>query len=67
MGHVGAGRWLRLYAGATDVRYFGATGTGLLHDDTVMIQGALNLGGAVHFPPPPTFYAISANLTRATT
>lgn len=51
-GHVGAGRWLRIYSGQLNVRWFGATGGGVI-DDTAAIQAtfdAATIGGRILFP-----------------
>lgn len=49
----GTGRWFRIYSGALNVRWFGATGDGAT-DDRTAIQLAVNLlsadGGALYFP-----------------
>jgi hypothetical protein len=51
---VTTGRWIRLYSGAVNVRWFGATGDGDSGtDNTVLVQAAVNsfpaAGGTIHF------------------
>ena len=45
-GHSGAGRWIRIYSDALNVRWFGTKGDGVT-DDTAFIQAALNIGGNI--------------------
>jgi hypothetical protein len=46
---VVTGRWIRIYSGAVNVKWFGVTGDGTT-DDVVSIQKALNLTGNILFP-----------------
>jgi hypothetical protein len=67
----GAGRWLRIYSGAINVKWFGAKGDGS-NDDTTAIQAAINAltiqainsdeasAGVVHLPAGT--YKVSATL-----
>jgi hypothetical protein len=60
------GRWLRVYSGALDVRWFGARGDGRT-DDTASVQHALKASaaaydGAIDVLFPPGTYVISASL-----
>lgn len=62
-GNTSAGRWIRLWSGHVNVRWFGARGDGA-HNDTPLIQAAIDFcekqknGGIVVFPP--GVYIVSA-------
>lgn len=47
--NAGAGRWLRVYSGAVNVKWFGATGDGST-DDTSSVQACISGGGEIIFP-----------------
>lgn len=62
---VGTGRWLRLYSGPINVKWFGATGDGVTDDETALLaavayaESLVNLSNAyrpaLYFPPGPGF------------
>ena len=63
----GAGRWLRIFSGAVNVKWFGAKGDAST-DDATAIQLAINTagaGGAVYFPAVASgaYYKTAAELT----
>jgi hypothetical protein len=67
------GRWVRVYSGALDVRWFGAQGDG--EDATAAIDNAIAVANAIAAHPgtpgatiyfPPGNYAVSAPLTPIT-
>jgi len=63
---ITTGRWIRLYSGAANVRWFGAKGDGVT-DDTTAIQAAIDslpsTGGSIYSPT--GVYRIVAGLTVA--
>lgn len=63
-GHSGAGRWVRVYSGALNVKWFGAKGDGSTNDATAF-QAALDLAGAgvtVSIPYSASSYMIGTAL-----
>jgi hypothetical protein len=62
----GAGRWLRIYDGEVNVKWFGATGDGTT-DDTAAIQAAIDfvsvLDGTLYIPR-GTYKFTNLNMTR---
>ena len=55
------GRWLRIYSGAVNVKWFGAVGDGVVND-VAAIQAAINTGNDVHIPAGT--YLISSGLSH---
>jgi hypothetical protein len=48
-GHVGNGRWKRVYVGAVNIKWFGAAGDGVT-DDSSARSSAVDASEAVYFP-----------------
>jgi hypothetical protein len=61
---AGAGRWVRIYSGPLDVRWFGASTTNA--DNSGQIQHAINAagaaGGGTVYVPPGTYVTTARNL-----
>lgn len=62
---VTVGRWHRLYAGAINVKWFGAKGDATTDDYASIVAAvtATPVGGQIYFPPAATGYAVSAGVT----
>jgi hypothetical protein len=60
-GHTGAGRWVRLYAGPINARWFGCVGD--TTDESAKLQAALDAAPVVFLPNPSGANYLFANVT----
>lgn len=61
--NAGAGRWLRIYSGEVNIRWFGAKGDNVT-DDTAAIQAALGLKVSAYIPKGRYIITAPLNMTN---